>query len=197
MAPSDFFDRQFRKQVAEGSFELNPFETLALGYLDGSILDLGAGLGNLALEAGRRGCKVLAVEKSRTAVRRITRDAAREQLPVTALEADILTWTPDRDFDTILCIGLLMFFREAQAWGLLEMMKAHLRPGGRLILNVLIEGTTFMDMFEGGEYHLFGEGEIEAQLPDWEILESLRHGFDAPHASRKEFLTIVARKPLV
>jgi len=34
VAPNDFFDRQFRKQVAEGSFELNPFETLALGYLD-------------------------------------------------------------------------------------------------------------------------------------------------------------------
>ncbi len=47
----EFFEAQFRRQIREGDFKLNPFETLALDYLRGDVLDLGCGLGNLALAA--------------------------------------------------------------------------------------------------------------------------------------------------
>jgi len=49
----EFFDAQFQRQVQDGDYQLNPFETLALNYLKGEILDLGAGIGNLSLEAAR------------------------------------------------------------------------------------------------------------------------------------------------
>jgi tellurite methyltransferase len=39
-----FFDSQFRHQVANGQFALNPFEELALPHLHGAVLDLGCGL---------------------------------------------------------------------------------------------------------------------------------------------------------
>ncbi len=195
MVAAGFFDQQFRKQVEEGSFELNPFETLALAYLEGSVLDLGAGLGNLALEAGRRGHEVLAVEKCSTAVARMGRDAAAEGLGVKAVQADVTAWEADRDFDTVVVIGLLHFFRRETAMRILETTIQHLRPEGALILNVLVEGTTFMDMFDGENYHLFQEGELEARFVDWEILESRYDSFAAPEETRKDFLTLVVRRP--
>jgi len=53
-----FFETQFRQQVAAGALHLNPFETLALPYLRGRVLDYGCGLGNLAVAAAQGGCEV-------------------------------------------------------------------------------------------------------------------------------------------
>lgn len=195
MASVGFFDRQFQKQVQDGSFALNPFETLALEHLHGDVLDLGAGLGNLSLEAARRGHDVVAVEMSPTAITHIREHAAREILPVEVIHANLADWEADRDFDTVVAIGLLMFFREEGAIAMLERMRRHVRPGGRLILNVLIEGTTFLDMFEGDYYHLFRQGELEERLADWEPLLSRQDSFPAPEETLKVFSTLVYRRP--
>lgn len=40
----EFFDAQFRKQVAAGDFALNPFETACLPFVRGRALDFGCGL---------------------------------------------------------------------------------------------------------------------------------------------------------
>ena len=45
-----FFDTQFQHQIRETNFVLNPFEKLALPQLRSKVLDLGCGLGNLAME---------------------------------------------------------------------------------------------------------------------------------------------------
>ena len=71
----DFFETQFQRQVRDREYALNPFEALALDYLRGSVLDFGSGIGNLSLEAGRRGHRVTAVDASPTAVARINADA--------------------------------------------------------------------------------------------------------------------------
>src|SRR5574341_897592 len=107
----DFFDAQFQRQIREGEYALNPFETLALEYLKGTVLDLGSGLGNLSLEAGRRGHQVVAGDASPAAVARINADAQREGLQVESIQADVEKWPIDRNYDTIVAIGLLMFFR--------------------------------------------------------------------------------------
>jgi len=87
-----FFETQFQQQDFALNFVLNPFEQLALGYLKGTVLDLGCGLGNLSLEAGRRGHQVVAVDASPTAVARIQRDAQREKITVEAIQADVGGW---------------------------------------------------------------------------------------------------------
>ena len=63
----DFFDSQFQKQVAGSDFALNPFENAVLPFVRGSMLDLGCGLGNLSVEAARRGAEVVAVDASEAA----------------------------------------------------------------------------------------------------------------------------------
>ncbi len=190
-----FFDAQFQSQIQKQDYALNSFETLALEYLTGTVLDLGAGLGNLSLEAGRRGHRVVAVDASAVAVAHINTVAQREAIPVEAIQVDLERWEIDQAYDTIAAIGLLMFFRHQSALALLHAIQEHVRPGGRAIVNVLIEGTTFLEMFDADNYHLFGPDELKQQFDAWTILSSRRETFPAPGETRKEFLTVIAQKP--
>ncbi|HSB81532.1 MAG TPA: class I SAM-dependent methyltransferase [Candidatus Methylomirabilis sp.] len=191
---SDYFDNQFRRQIAELDFALNPFKQLALEYLSGAVLDIGCGLGNLSLEAGRRGCRVVAVDGSVTAIARIRTAAMEEGLPVEAVQTDLTHYRIDRHYDAIVAIGLLMFFHKKRAMTLLEDIQAHVRPGGRAIVNVLVEGTTFLDMFEPGKFYLFGHDELESRCAAWTIILSRYESFPAPRNTAKEFTTLIAEK---
>ena len=80
-----FFDTQFQKQVANNDFALNPFEKTALPFVRGRALDLGCGMGNLSIEAARRGENVVAVDASSAAIERIQKTAAAENLAIDAV----------------------------------------------------------------------------------------------------------------
>ena len=79
-----FFDGQFQRQLAAADCALNSFEVTALPYLQGEVLDYGCGLGNLAVEAARRGCLTLGAAR-RTSCRR--RHRPRFVLPNVRAEA--------------------------------------------------------------------------------------------------------------
>lgn len=191
-----FFETQFKKQVAEGSFALNPFEQAVLPYLAGGVLDLGCGLGNLDIAAARQGCAVTAMDASRVAVDRVNEAANRLGLGLAAYQVDLNSYTIDGDYDSLVSIGVLMFFPQDKARALLADMLAHTRPGGVVALNVLIEGTTFMGMFEPGHYYLFGQTELSDALSGWQILLSQYDEFPAPEDTVKKFHTVVAQKQI-
>jgi tellurite methyltransferase len=191
----DFFERQFQGQVSAQDFALNPFEQLALPNVAGSVLDLGCGLGNLSVEAARRGCSVHAVDASPTAIEHLRTAAERERLQLEALQADLADYRVERDYDTIVAIGLLMFFRRERALELLRQIKVAVRPGGRAIVNVLNEGTTYLGMFKPGEYYLFGANELEQAFAGWTLLAARHDTFPAPENARKAFTTVIAQKP--
>jgi tellurite methyltransferase len=197
MTPSDpveFFERQFQRQIRDGDFALNPFEQLALPHVAGSVLDLGCGLGNFSIEAARRGCAVTAVDASARAVERLRAAALRERLPLQALQADLADFRIEQDYDTVVAIGLLMFFRRERALALLRQIGERVRPGGRAIINVLIEGTTYLGMFKPGEYYLFGANELEQAYAGWTLLVARNDSFPAPEGTRKAFATVIAQK---
>ena len=191
----DFFDTQFERQVRAGDFALNPFEKLALPFLRGRVLDLGCGLGNLVVEAARRGCSVLALDASVNAIARIRTVASAEGLSIEAKVADLATYRIAEDFDVIVSVGLLMFMESFCARQLLNEIQSHVKPGGLAIINVLIEGTTYLDMFEPGHSYLFGENELRDRFAEWDLLESKYDSFDAPGSTVKRFATVIARKP--
>ncbi len=189
-----FFDTQFQTQVAGSHFALNPFEKAALPFAHGRVLDLGCGLGNLCIEAARSGAEVVAVDASETAIKRIGATAAAQGLRIEPVLADLSIYAIAGEFDTIVAIGLLMFFERARALALLNEIQTHVAANGRAVINVLTEGTTYMGMFEPGRYYLFGGNELEERFTGWHILLSRHDSFDAPGKTKKEFATIVARK---
>ena len=190
-----FVDTQFKRQVQAGEFELNPFERVTLAHVHGAVLDLGCGLGNLAVEAARRGCSVTAIDASATAIERVRDAAQQEQLAVEAFETDLTRFNIGHDYDTIVAIGLLMFFPQTRARAILRDIQAHVKPGGHAIVNVLIEGTTYMDLFTPGEYCLFRPEELIDSFANWAIDMALCDDFPAPGNTLKVFSTVIAHKP--
>jgi tellurite methyltransferase len=190
-----FFERQFQRQVRDADFALNPFEALALPWLRGEVLDLGCGLGNLAIAAAHAGCRVTAIDASPTAIVRLREAAVAERLAIAAREADLAAFAIGRDYDAIVAIGLLMFFPEARAKALLADIVAHVRPGGRVVLNVLVTGTTYLGMFAPGGHYLFGREELARSVPGWSIRVSQYDSFAAPEDTVKVFHTLIADRP--
>jgi tellurite methyltransferase len=190
-----FFDEQFQKQVRERDFELNPFEKLALPFLRGRVLDLGCGLGNLSIAGARQGCTLLSIDGSPTAILRISQAASSENLPIQAEVAELRNYEIRGEFDVIVCIGLLMFMAKDDAIRIVGQLQEHVLPGGLAIVNVLIEGTTYLEMFGPDPYHLFGRSELQERFAGWELIESRYDDFEAPGATTKAFATLVARKP--
>jgi tellurite methyltransferase len=190
-----FFDTQFSRQLREGELRLNPFELKALDYARGETLDYGCGLGNFALAAAERGCKVLALDASPVAIQHIREIADRKLLEVEAKNADLSCYAPAGTYDTVACIGLLMFFDCATAAIQLKLLQDSVRSGGVMIINVLVQGTTYMDMFDPSAHCLFGRNELVERFAAWEILEEALDDFRAPNESLKSFVTLVARKP--
>lgn len=191
----DFFETQFRRQAESGDFALNPFETLALPYLSGRVLDLGCGLGNLSIEAAKRGCPLVALDASPTAVKRIQQMADATRFPIRAECVDLSSYRITEIYGTIIAIGLLMFFPKPRASELLEDIKAHVQPGGIAIVNTLIDGTTYLDMFEPDHYCLFTEPELRQRFEGWDVREFRVDRFEAPGSTVKAFATVIARRP--
>jgi tellurite methyltransferase len=190
-----FFDEQFRRQGGAGEPELNPFERAALPWLHGEVLDYGCGLGALALAAARRGCRVRAMDGSAAAIDRLRARALAEGLAIDVVQADLRGCRLAESFDAVVSIGLLMFFDCATAQRQLGVLKEAVRPGGFAAINVLTQGTSFLDLFGGGERCLFAPGELAAGFAGWEQLLDEDSEFPAPQGTRKLFSTVIARRP--
>lgn len=190
-----FFEAQFQRQVHDHDLRLNPFESAALPYLHGRVLDFGCGLGNLALAAARQGCSVLALDASPTAVAHLRCAAAEEGLAVEAVEADLRSHALQEGFDAIVSIGLLMFFDCPTARSKLHELQARVLPGGIAAVNLLEEGTTYLQMFDPDHHCLFERNELQQRFAGWEILHVAHQEFPAPGGEVKAFATVIARKP--
>jgi tellurite methyltransferase len=159
------------------------------------VLDYGCGLGNLAVAAAQRGCSVLALDGSHTAIEHLRHVAAEQALPIEAAEADLRSHEVAGEFDSVVSIGLLMFFDCDTAFRQLHNLQSHVRAGGVAVINVLVEGTTYLDMFDPQAHCLFSREEMQRRFSGWEILHAEFQDFAAPKEQRKAFVTLVARKP--
>jgi tellurite methyltransferase len=192
----EFFDTQFQRQVAAGEYALNPFEKAADEFVYGRVLDLGCGLGNLSIAAARRGATITAVDASPAAIERINKTATVEGLNIKGVLADVESYSIAGQYETVIAIGILMFLPKAQAQRALSALKNAVVPGGKAIVNVLTEGTTYMGMFDGDHCYLFGLDELDGHFSDWRVLYSRRDNFEAPGDTRKVFSTVFAEKSL-
>jgi len=192
----DFFSDQFDRQIDAAEYRLNVFEERALAYLEGDVLDLGCGLGNLAIAAAERGHPVLALDACNRAVEDLRRRAASRSLPLRAGWADLSDWKAEGTYDSVVSIGLLMFLDCVVARRVLDEIEQAVRPGGVCVLNVLVEGTTFMKMFDENAYCLFPRDALLTRFAGWTVLDHRIEDFDAPEPGTiKRFATLIARRP--
>lgn len=195
MSAVDFFDRQFGRQIDLADYELNPFERAVLPYLQGSVLDLGCGLGNLAIAAAARGASVTALDACGRAVEDVLRRAAERGVTLEAQAEDLRSWRPDRTWRCVCAIGLLMFFAPDEARAGLRGVRDAVAPGGLAAVNVLVEGTTYLEMFGDEPFCLFTPGEVARAFEGWRIETARTDDFPAPGGTVKRFETVIAFRP--
>ena len=191
----DFFDQQFRSAPTQALLKLNPFEEKVLPHLRGEVLDFGCGMGNLAFAAAAQGCRVTALDGSAAAIAHIQARAAVEGAAVTATLADLRQHRVQGSYDCVVSIGLLMFFDCPSAARVLAELQARVRPGGCAAITMLIEGTTFLDMFDPTSQCLWPAPELAARFAGWALLLSEINEFSGPRGTIKRFATVIARKP--
>ncbi len=189
----EFFDRQFGRQAQAGDYGLNPFEQAVLPHLHGEVLDLGCGLGNLSIAAARAGCRVTALDASPAGVDDLAKRAREQGLAIEARAEDLRNFEPQREYDCVVAIGLLMFFACPDARRALERLPGAVRRGGLAAVNVLVAGTSYMEMFDPAGYCLFGAEELAAAFSGWSIVLSRHQEFPAPGETVKRFHTLIAR----
>lgn len=191
----DFFNAQFQHQISAHDFSLNPFEQAAVPYLRGTVLDFGCGMGNLAVHAARAKHHVVALDASPAAIAHLRQIAQDEALTLEASQADLRHTRLDAAFDTVISIGLLMFFDRQSALAQLGHLQSLVRPGGVAVINVLIVGTTFMSMFSPDGYHLFETNELMPHFAGWRIHLHETQTFPAADHTVKVFATLIAERP--
>lgn len=121
------------------------------------VLDIMCGYGRHALELGRRGVMVTAADNLEAYVREINSIAKETTLPVEGVLADVMALEPEGIYDAVICMGnSFSFFNEADAGALLQKLSAHLRRGGRMIINSWMIGEIAIRHFKEKDWYHVG-----------------------------------------
>lgn len=131
------------------------------------VLDLGCGAGRRTLEIARRGHRVLGVDADEAALAH-ARDAAKgERLNLHYQLADVRAVSYRAEFDAVTCLdgafGRLPADRDDQR--MLETARRGLKPGGRLLLDVVNRERLIRDFPPGCSFDLERGRLLEARGP--------------------------------
>ncbi len=123
-----------------------------------NVLDIMCGYGRHALELGQKKIKVIAVDNLPEYSNEINEKAAKENLDVKSICADILELQLENQFDAVICMGnSLQFFNEADTLKLLSAISSHLKPGGKFIINSWSLAEIVMKQFKEKSWNRFND----------------------------------------
>ena len=104
---------------------------------DAAILDAGCGTGSYCVELTQRGFRVTGIDRSSQLLMFARKKAATAGLEIPFVEGDILNHEVDRQYDAVLCRGVLNdLVEERDRIQVFRSFAAILRLGGALILDV-------------------------------------------------------------
>jgi cyclopropane fatty-acyl-phospholipid synthase-like methyltransferase len=118
--------------VREAEFMLKYFN---LGK-DSKVLDMMCGYGRHAIALAQKGVAVTAIDNLDDYIEEIKIIVNKENIPVTAIKADIADYTPNEPFDLAICMGnSLNFFSEPEIIRLLSSVSSSLNKNGQLLIH--------------------------------------------------------------
>ncbi len=122
------------------------------------VLDLMCGYGRHALELGRRGIHVTAVDNLQEYIEEINSQAKEENLPVTAVCTNALDFQSQFKFDAIICMGnSFAFFDRKNAVSLLGKVASSLQSSGSFMINSWMVAEIAIKYFREHDWHFAGE----------------------------------------
>jgi SAM-dependent methyltransferase len=135
---SDDYLRTLPRPSANAIAKQVNFMEASLGIKRGdSVLDVGCGLGQHALEFAKRGYLVVALDLALSMITRAAEEAQQRGLRINFLHKDIRDIGFEGTFDAIVCVGTTFgFFDDEQNRGVISRLAHALKPGGRLLLEV-------------------------------------------------------------
>ena len=119
-----------------------------LGLATGAVLDLGCGPGRHALPLARAGLAVTAVDTSAYLLGGLETRADLEGVAIETVQADMRTFERPAAFDAVLVMWTSFgyFDDEADHGRVLDRIHASLKPGGRLVLDLVGLETLVRDL---------------------------------------------------
>lgn len=115
----------------------------------GAALDLGCGSGNDACYVAEHGWKVTAVDFMPQAVTMTLETAAEKNVSVHTVEADVLEWETDEQFDLVLDSGLMHNMDRAKIAKYKKRILDWLKPDGDFVI-AHWESRSDLDRLNGG-----------------------------------------------
>ena len=100
------------------------------------VLDLMCGYGRHALSLARLGINVTAVDNLNDYINEIKEITGKEDLPVRALQEDVMQFQAEDKYDLIICMGNSMsFFNKEDSEKIFSNICSHLKINGKVIFN--------------------------------------------------------------
>jgi SAM-dependent methyltransferase len=110
------------------------------------VLDIGCGQGRDAIFIARKGHRVVGVDISQNGIRDLKEVAARENLPIEGVVADIAAYEPDRLFDIVLIDRTLHMLARQERLSVLGRLLNHVDQQGWVLI---ADETSNIDDFKG------------------------------------------------
>jgi SAM-dependent methyltransferase len=151
----------WKKIIAPGLTEAEVEFILSIADLQpgNKVLDLMCGYGRHSLALATKGIQMTAVDNQDSYIEEIQAEAIKNVLPVTAIQQDVISFSPTDKFDAAICMGnSFAFFNKEDSIQLLKVVAGSLNDGGLFIINswmiaeIAIRHFKTKDWFYAGDY---------------------------------------------
>lgn len=160
----DFWDTRYEREDHLFGTAPNAFVTEAAHRLppESEVVEVGAGEARtLAWLARQHGHRTTAVDFSPEALATAAQWAEAHDLPLDTVQADVRTWSPDRQWDAALVTFLQLLPDERPV--LYRLLRRIVRPGGWIL------GEWFRPDHLAGDYDRMGPSQADRMVPREEV----------------------------
>ena len=171
---ADFYNKFYSED--ETTFTGEPTSLVAMlpNFLtEGTVLEIGAGVGRNALFLASKGYDVTAVDISSVGIDRIVEEAKEKGFLVRTLVSDVAEDSIQGSYDTIVCSMMLHQLSREDAREVIKSMQDHTNQGGfNLITTFNKNNYFFRNNPETPNFYPDNKEQLEGLYSDWKLIES-------------------------